>query len=227
MGLFSKFKRNKKTSDKDIKSENNNEFTNTTVKKEKTKKKIKLKFSFENWLSFFESDYVKLWVLLLYIVITIVFGKMFFQLYTSFKENYISIQNLEYNIDLLQRNKAILEKNSKEIAKLRILTPKTQDYAQILYNIETIIKQSLHTVDPKFIVERFKYNDGKKWIKLKITGIKYYDDIKRLLFNLRRYKYYFDVQNLKAKLISDEDRRTHQIIQYYDLEVDIIFKWLF
>jgi len=217
MDLFSKFKKNKESSDK----------ANTTVKKEKTKKKIKLKFSFENWLSFFESDYVKLWVLLLYIVVTIVFGKMFFQLYTSFKENYISIQNLEYNIDLLQKNKAILEKNSKEIAKLRILTPKTQDYAQILYNVETIIKQSLHTVDPKFIVEWFKYNNGRKWIKLKITGIKYYDDIKRLLFNLRKYKYYFDIQDLKAKLVSDKDRKTHQIIQYYDLELDTIFKWLF
>ena len=94
---------------------------------------------------------------------------MYLSLYTSFKENYISINNLQYNIHLLKDNKKILSKNIKEIEKLRILQPTKIDYAQILYNIENIVKKSAHYQDNKFFIQAYDYNQDKNTLKLKIT----------------------------------------------------------
>ncbi len=200
-----------------------NKQTNTL----KTKWKTKWKFTFSDWISFFENEYVIYGVILLYIIIAIILWKMYFSLYTWFKENYISINNLHYNINLLKENKQILSKNIKEIEKLRILEPKKLDYAQILYNIEMIIKNSAKYQDNHFFIQAYDYNNKKNTLKLKITWVEYYDGIKRIMFNLRKFKNYFDINNLKVKFISKIDKKTYKIIEYYNLDLDINVKWLF
>jgi len=196
-------------------------------KKINKKKKTQWKFIFSDGISFFENEYVVYWVIILYIIIAIILGKMYLWLYTSFKGNYISIHNLDYNLNLLNKNKNILSKNIKEIEKLRTLQPQKINYAQILYNIEVIVKNSATFQDKNFFVQAYDYNGKTNTLKLKITWVKYYDDLKRIMFNLRKFKNYFDISDIKVRFISKINNKDYAIIQYYNVDLDIKVKGLF
>jgi len=77
---------------------------------------------------------------------------MYLEKYVEFKENYISVINLQENINLLEDNKRKLKKNIKALEKIRTLEPLYVNFSQKLYEIETIIKRSARFVDQKFFI---------------------------------------------------------------------------